>query len=145
MPYLILVIGLLLGVYGLYRFFLNADVRQIKALFLSFVTAAVGITLLVMALTGRLVPALTIFVVLLPFIGNYLKHRKAQKEGGSASASGAMTEKEALEVLGLQPGATTDDIQAAYKKLMQKVHPDSQGTDWIAAKLNQARDILLPK
>jgi curved DNA-binding protein CbpA len=48
-----------------------------------------------------------------------------------------------LEILGLQEGATPDEIEAAYKALIVKNHPDQGGTDWLAARLNEARDILL--
>ena len=51
--------------------------------------------------------------------------------------------EEAYEILGLEEDATKKDVQAAYKKLMQKVHPDQDGSEWMAAKLNQARDLVL--
>ncbi len=145
MPYLILIIGLLIGSYALYRFFLNADVRQIKAFFLSFIAVAISIALVLMAVSGRLAAALGLFIALLPFVVGYLRNRKAPDETPHNTSSNVMTEKEALDVLGLSADSTPDDIQHAYKKLMQKVHPDSEGSDWMAAKLNQARDILLPK
>ena len=54
-----------------------------------------------------------------------------------------MSRAEAYQVLGLQPGATTDDIRAAHRRLMQAAHPDHGGSDWLAARINQARDVLL--
>ncbi|HRC27165.1 MAG TPA: DnaJ domain-containing protein [Alphaproteobacteria bacterium] len=54
-----------------------------------------------------------------------------------------MTRAEALEVLGLREGASEPDIQDAYRRLMARVHPDLEGSGWLAAKLNQARDTLL--
>jgi DnaJ family protein C protein 19 len=59
------------------------------------------------------------------------------------AANGKMTREEALAVLGLKEGASRDEIQAAYKRLMQKVHPDVGGTQALASRLNQARDTLL--
>ena len=144
MPYLLLALGLLIGVFSLYRFFINAEVKQIKAFFLSVFALAVCVALLVMALTGRLAAALGIFVVLLPFAAPYLKKFRQEPQNTSASTS-LMSRTEALEVLGLETAASEEDIQMAYKKLMMKVHPDAEGSDWMAAKLNQARDILLPR
>lgn len=54
-----------------------------------------------------------------------------------------MTRKDALDILGLKEDASAEDIKAAYKKLMKKVHPDQEGSEWMAAKLNQAKDLLL--
>jgi curved DNA-binding protein CbpA len=54
-----------------------------------------------------------------------------------------MTREEALAVLGLQPGADEEEIRAAHKRLMRMAHPDNGGSDWLASRLNQARDTLL--
>jgi hypothetical protein len=58
-------------------------------------------------------------------------------------ASSAMTVDEAWQVLGIPPGADSDAIRAAHRRLMRAAHPDSGGSDWLAARINQARDILL--
>jgi curved DNA-binding protein CbpA len=54
-----------------------------------------------------------------------------------------MTREEAYQVLGLKPGATEADIRAAHHRLMRAAHPDSGGSDWLASRINQARDMLL--
>src|SRR5258706_2374689 len=59
-------------------------------------------------------------------------------------ATTGMSRAEALKVLGLQEGASDDEIRAAHRRLMLQNHPDKGGTDYIAAKINEAKDVLLP-
>ncbi|MGZ5987781.1 MAG: DnaJ domain-containing protein [Rhizomicrobium sp.] len=58
-------------------------------------------------------------------------------------ATTGMSRAEALKVLGLFEGASDDDIRAAHRRLMLQNHPDKGGTDYIAAKINEAKDVLL--
>lgn len=62
---------------------------------------------------------------------------------GAATGTGPMTEQEAYEVLGLERGATVAQIRQAHRRLMQRLHPDRGGTSFLAARINEARDILL--
>lgn len=63
--------------------------------------------------------------------------------GADATAgSGEMSISEALDVLGLEEGATQKDVITAHRRLMQKLHPDRGGSTYLAAKLNQAKDVL---
>ncbi len=62
---------------------------------------------------------------------------------GQGSASAAMDEATALEILGLARGADAQAIRAAHRRLMSRLHPDHGGSDWLAARINQARDVLL--
>jgi hypothetical protein len=64
--------------------------------------------------------------------------------GAGGSTGGKMTREEALAVLGLAEGAGEPAIRAAHRRLMRAAHPDQGGSDWLAARINQARDVLLP-
>jgi len=64
-------------------------------------------------------------------------------ETGTHQSSGPMTREEAYRVLGLEPDADAKAVKAAYRALMSKVHPDKGGSPYLAAKINEAKDLLL--
>jgi hypothetical protein len=62
---------------------------------------------------------------------------------GSRGGDGAMTREEAYRVLGLEPGASEAEIKSAYHRLIAGLHPDKGGSTFLAAKVNQAKEVLL--
>ena len=68
-------------------------------------------------------------------------HRDAGQ--GRAASSGAMSQQEAYEILGLQSGAGEQAIREAHRSLMKRIHPDAGGSSGLAARVNQAKDVLL--
>jgi hypothetical protein len=80
-------------------------------------------------------------------LASYLQHRFGNdwQQTPSQHHDGNLTEDNAYAVLGLTPGASKDEIILAHRKMMQKVHPDRGGSDYLAAQINQAKDLLISK
>ncbi len=66
-----------------------------------------------------------------------------RSQRGSSARAGALTEAEALQILGLQPGASHEEIVQAHRQMMQKMHPDRGGSTYLASLINEAKDVLI--
>jgi hypothetical protein len=92
----------------------------------------------------RLAPLLLSLAPLLQKILRGTMESSAPGEAPRARPStGRMSRQEALEILGLANGASRDEIVAAHRRLMQKMHPDRGGSDYLAGQINLARDTLI--
>ncbi len=124
--------------------FSRAQVATLKQ-FGVWVVAIGGLLLAVLLfLTGKGPTAIAALVMLGPLVWSWM-HGSSPAIGQRRPPPprGTMTREEALAVLGLAPGASKADIRAAHLRLMRAAHPDAGGSDWLAARINQARDILL--
>ena len=82
------------------------------------------------------------------FLDRYHPDWREQQEYFHGSASDhssvhSMTKEEAYQVLGLEPGASKEEIHKAWRRLVKAVHPDGGGSAFLTAKINAAKDILL--
>jgi hypothetical protein len=73
------------------------------------------------------------------------EHAKADAVAGHRSPGwgGKVTEEEAYQILGLEPGASAAEIGHAHRTLMKKLHPDQGGSTYLTARVNEAKDVLL--
>lgn len=162
---ILLVIGLLWGLNRVKR--LDAKARR-KILLRSALGAAI-LVLVMMAVTGRMHWLFALIGALIPFMRGllglgmqilpaWLKYKKEQQDGRNNQEQPSqqparrsdMDTKEALDTLGLKGDITRGDVTAdmvndAHRRLIQKLHPDRGGNDYLAAKINLARDLLLEK
>ena len=83
--------------------------------------------------------------LLADYLDQYHQDRGRDTDSHSShrQATSTMSEREARRVLGLDESATNEDIVATHRRLMQKLHPDRGGSDYLASKINQAKDRLL--
>lgn len=89
--------------------------------------------------------ALRLIPLLLSRRGKRMPSDSETRERVPRGSSSQMTRAEALEVLGLVEGASDEHVREAYSALIKKVHPDLGGTDYLATRVNLARDLLLSK
>lgn len=129
-----------------------------KLILWSFVGSIAGI-LGLLAVTGHLniitaaiaglvalLPRAMHLVKYLPFISRlYQQGRQNTQQAQTPPPHGKQTmdADEAMEILGLKPGHTKEDVVQAHRRMMLKVHPDRGGSDYLAAKINQAKKTLL--
>ncbi len=148
-----LIIGLLLagGLPLLLSWWANAEAGSAKTSLMWAVILLCAVMAVVLFAAGRgimaLFPALyagwRMFNVARTVRG--LGDKAKSFRGNQKPIDGNMSQEEALEVLGLEGDPGKEEINAAYRKLMSQCHPDKGGSDWMAAKLSEAKRVLLDK
>ncbi len=139
--WLMLGIGCLALLLGAGQGFSRARVETLRSL-VAWVAALAGLSLAtLLLLTGRGAAAIAALVMFGPLVWSWWQPAKRKRTAASPQAQ--MSQSEAFSVLGLQPGASEAEIRAAYLRVMRAAHPDGGGTDWLATRVNQARDVLL--
>jgi len=148
MPYIIMLIGFVFLLYVIARFLQKSkSPRTNKVIKYSF-AVVFGLLAYFFLVIAKHMPAGGILGLLAflsaqgglwRFLGG-----SAKGDGGISDArNSAMTREEALDILGLSGTPNPEEIKEAHHNMMLKVHPDQGGSDYLASKLNQARDILL--
>jgi DnaJ homolog subfamily C member 19 len=120
--------------------------------------AALVLGLALLAASGRLHWLAALGAALLPFLRQGLGllrffpllrslggsgRRSSQGAGSGRARAGVMSRSEALEILGLGQHPTREEIYAAHRRLIQKLHPDRGGSKYLAQQINEAKERLL--
>lgn len=79
----------------------------------------------------------------LPILAPFLKRANADQAKAKADDDSDMTKEEAFAILGLDNTATEEEIVMAHRRLIQKLHPDTGGNEYLATQLNLAKDVLI--
>lgn len=150
MPIIVLALIALIVVIAFLRLGAGRDPGFLMRLARPAAIAGLVVATLFFALTERWIPA-----VFLAGIGWSLYTRgravpegwfqRDEREPPPPRDTGTrMSSAEALKILGLPSGADVDAVRAAHKRLIMQNHPDRGGSDYLAAKINEAKDVLLP-
>jgi hypothetical protein len=146
---LVVLAGLLLA--G--RWFTMADPKSLIRTLKILLFGIIGAAALFFIFTGRFAWAFVAVPALIPWFFRARTVHRAYKNFSDASGQnqgrarpgGPIGRAQALEILGLQEGSTKKEIRDAHRRLIAGIHPDHGGSTYLAAQINQAKDVLLGK
>ncbi len=147
MPFLIAALGIVLLIL-LFRIGITTEPKKLARLTRFTAIGVLGALTIFFAVTERWLPAVFLGGVVWALLQGVRLWPAGRPDSGEniprdPSPAARMSRAEALRVLGLQEGASEDDIRAAHRKLILQNHPDKGGSDYLASKINEAKDTLL--
>ncbi|MGI4851300.1 MAG: DnaJ domain-containing protein [Janthinobacterium lividum] len=128
------------------RLFLNAKPETLMLLLKSVLGAVAIVVVVVLMLSGRfinVIVGLAALMALLPSLRNFFKNQIGKKRPTIADPLSSMTVPQACDILEVSSDATAQEIKASHHRLIQKIHPDQGGSDYLAAQVNQAKEVLM--
>ena len=146
MHIVIILIGAAILYFALSKY-LNKQPEKFNDMFAKVLAVALGVMAFFILVKGNIPVAVVLATgAVLSWQGSlwsYLRSKAGDPGAVQNHAVEAMTIKEALEILELSGTPTDEEIKAAHHRLMKKIHPDQGGSGYFAAKLNQAKELLL--
>lgn len=146
--YLLLGLALFYLVYLFLAWFRQTDTAQIARSLKLLMSGALFFVLLLTLITGRVGLFLIGAVALIPFYPRLYRLIRGEPASGPVElsqkgSSAPLTVEEACHILGVEESASKQEILKAHKKLIRALHPDQGGSDYLAARVNQAKDFLI--
>jgi hypothetical protein len=151
MPRLILLVAVVLAIYIGYQLLKKPSPDNKKKLWQAGAILLVVLSLLLVAMgklhwIGAAIASLfTGLKIAWPWLAQYVPRILDRKKADTQTPTSDMptSREHALEILGLEEDASEEDIIQAHRRLIQKCHPDKGGSEYLAAQLNKAKDILI--